>query len=126
MRHYNPTHTSYWHNHGHPYVCDKPYSRDYTYTRPTKKCWYIKILQYVCDHPNCKRYEILNGVFPHYFKTIDTAKKFGSGYASNTFANIIYDDLIDYDKSYRYTITEKGKTILKNFYIKELAEKILY
>ena len=106
-------------------MCDKPYSRDYTYTRPTKKCWYIKILQYVSDHPNCKRAEILNGIFLSLFKTVEDAKKFGRGYACNTFANIIYDDFIDYDKSFRYTITDRGQKILKNFYIQEMAKTVL-
>ncbi len=93
-RHYKPTMKSYFYfrNSSRPY--NKPYSRDYTYTRPTKKCWYIKILQYVSDHPNCKRYEILTGIFP-WFKTVDDAKKYGRGYASNTFANMLYDVLID-------------------------------
>lgn len=123
MRHYNPTRHSLWHNHGKPYVCHEPYNRNYTYTRPSKQCWYVKILQYVYDHPNCTRNEILCGIFPNWFKTVDEAKKWGRGYATNTFANMLFDDLIDYDKKYRYTIQQKGLEVLKRMYIDEALKK---
>lgn len=119
MRHFNPTHHSFWHNNGRPYVCNKPYQRCYSYTKPTKQCWYVKILQFVYDHPNSSRNEILSGIFPRWFKTAEEAKKWGRGYASNVFANMLFDDLIDYDKKYRYTIRERGLEILKKFYVSE-------
>lgn len=123
MRHFNPTHRSLWHNHNRPYVCDKPYQRCYKYTHPTDKCWYVKILQYVYDHPGCSRNEILCGIFPRWFKTPADAKKWGRGYASNTFANMLFDDLIDYDKTYHYTIQKKGLEVLKRAYVDEILKK---
>lgn len=124
MRHFNPTRRSSWCIGGRPYVCNEPYQQCYSYTRPTMKCWYVKILQFVYDHPNCTRHEILCGIFPRWFKTIDDAKKWGRGYACNTFANMLYDDLIDYDKKYRYTIRDNGLKVLKRAYIADLAKKI--
>lgn len=125
MRHCNPVRHSCWHNNGRKYVCYEPYNRGYTYTRPTMKCWYVKILQYVYDHPNCTRHEILSGIFPSWFKTVDDAKKWGRGYASTTFANMLFDDLIDYDKKYRYTIRDNGIEVLKRAYVADLARKMI-
>ena len=124
MRHYNPTHCLPWRNNNRPYVCSKPQHQCYSYAHPTMKRWYVKILQYVYDHPNCKRVEILHGVFPTQFESIESAKKYGRGYASITFSNMLYDDLIDYDSKYRYVIRPYGLEVLKRAYIADLASQI--
>jgi predicted transcriptional regulator len=44
-------------------------------------------------------------------------KDVGRGHISSLFSCMLFDDLIDYDNSYRYVITEKGKTLLRNTYL---------
>lgn len=115
MRHLNPIRHSLWDNR-RSYICDKPYEYGlFSYTRPSGSVWF-KILQYVYDHPECTRNEILSGVFNDRFPTPKSAKTQGRGYMSSVFANMLYDDLIDYDKSYHYTIMAKGKSILEDAY----------
>jgi hypothetical protein len=41
----------------------------------------------------------------------------GRGQISSLFSCMLFDDLIDYDRTYCYVITEKGKTLLRNTYL---------
>lgn len=83
----------------------EPYNYgDYKWTRPNRERRYVQVLQYVYDHPNCKRKDIIGGVFKRF--------KFIEGYQSSLFSNMLYDDLIAYDKNYQYTITNIGRKIL--------------
>jgi predicted transcriptional regulator len=70
---------------------------------------YIQILQYIFDNPKCKRSEII----AHFY---GIPKELGRGHISSLFSCMLFDDLIDYDNSYRYVITEKGKKLLCNTY----------
>ena len=124
MRHYNPKNSSWKWNPLH-YKGEKvmrPYYRPYTYTRPNSKRTYIKVLQYIYDHPNCTRFDIQVGIFG--YKNDITYKKCARGNQSALFANLIYDDLIDYDKSYKYTITSKGMALLKQVYLNDIAKVV--
>lgn len=92
-------------------VIYRPYNYgNWSWTKPNKDRRYVQILQFVYDHPNCTRAEIYEAVW---------GGKFTSGSQSKTFANMLYDDLIDYDKNYRYTIRPFGMKILKQSYVND-------
>lgn len=119
MRHYNPTCSSYSWNplHRKGDKVTRPYLRPYTYTKPSAQRTYIKVIQFISDHPNCKRFDIQVGVFG--YRDDPLSKEFARGNQSSLFSNLLYDDLIDYDKSYRYHITDKGLALLKRAYLND-------
>lgn len=97
-------------------VIDCPYQYgNWTWSKPNKNRRYVQILQYVYDHSKCTRAEIYEAVF---------GRKFFPGSHSKTFANMLYDDLIDYDKNYKYTITDYGMEILKKSYVADMAKLV--
>lgn len=122
MRHYNPTFSS-----GYPFYASHklskpitmPYSRQYinsykkTKFRNTANSdrTYVKVLQFVADHDGCSRAEINVGL--GYYKSVEAARTSGRGFNSCMYSQLLYIDVIDYDKSYRYHITEKGKEVLE-------------
>lgn len=108
MRHYNPVIRSPWR--GTIKIKDRPYERPYTYARPSMKCKYVQILDYVANHPGCKRFDIICDVW-HFSRELNTPKTL-RGQCSLTFSNLLYDDLLDYDSHFRYTVTPKGMAIL--------------
>lgn len=75
----------------------------YTFKNPTKDRVYVKVLKFIDEHPKCKRTDIQNAIW-------GSARR---GLHSTTFAHMLYHDLIDYDKQFRYVIRRKGKNILK-------------
>ena len=126
MRHYNPTCSSYLWN-----PCrrrgdkvTRPYFRPYTYTKPSAQRTYIKVIQFISDHPNCARYDIQVGVFGYRYRDDSLGKSLARGNQSSLFTNLLYDDLIDYDKNYRYTVTEKGMKLLKQAYLNDMAKLV--
>ena len=124
MRHYNPTCSSYLWN---PLrrkgdKVTRPYFRPYTYTKPSAQRTYIKVIQFISDHPNCSRFDIQVGVFG--YRDVAVAKALARGNQSSLFSNLLYDDLIDYDKNYRYTVTEKGMKLLKQAYLNDMAKLV--
>lgn len=68
---------------------------------------YVKILQYVSDHDGCRRKEILRGI----------GKGDGRGELSTIFSQLLYLDLIDYDRKYNYHLGKNGTKVLKNAHI---------
>lgn len=86
-----------------PYVGFCYGSHAYKFNCPTKDRVYVKILRFVEAHPKCTRDEIQKAVW-------GAARR---GLNSTTFAHMLYNDLIDYDKNFRYVIRRKGKDILK-------------
>lgn len=109
MRHRNAISNSIYHGRGRRiYV---PYQRNYTYTRPTPNRRYVQVMKYILEHPNCKRFDILCGVFGT--KNEPGAKYSCRGYMSSLFSNMLYDDLIDYNRKFEYSVTEKGRQILR-------------
>jgi len=114
MRHHNPTSTSYYSRY-HNQKCYSPYQRNYTYTKPTPERAYVKVIKFVAEHPNCKRIDIIRALW------CPNATKFTArGEQSALFSNLLYDDLIDYNYNYEYTVTQKGYDLLRKAGIKEI------
>lgn len=129
MRHYNPVGNS-WITNDIRLPITKPYSMNYKFTKPQSSCRYVKALLYVNDHPKCSRFDILVGcgiignsiVKKH--GDISKAKHAVRGRHSSMFAQMLYADIIDYDKKFKYSITEAGKKILRDVFLMNM-EKIV-
>ena len=121
MRHYNPVNTSWmWSSlHRKGEKVTRPHQMPYSFTRPSAKRTYIKVIQYIYDHPKCSRFDIQVDIFG--YKRTDVSKCIARGNQSSLFSNLLYADFIDYDKNYRYTITEKGMSLLKQAYLNDLT-----
>ena len=86
---------------------EKPYisswdGRYYTFGNPTSDRVYVKVLMFVESHPKCKRADIQFGVWGNHNKSNSTL-----------FAQMLYADILDYNKNFEYRVTRKGKNILK-------------
>ena len=81
---------------------NKPCQIEYTFKCPTPNRRYVQILQFVAEHPGCKRTDILKGVFHTKRRTCPT-----------TFANMLYADILDYNERFEYKVTRKGKALLR-------------
>lgn len=119
MRHLNPRVNSHWRR---PHTVSAPYNHEYVdayYSGSMKRCAnrnrrYIQVLNYIAQNPDCKRYDILVGL-----GVIHPEKQYHDRYNkrgqhSSLFAQLLYLDLIDYDKNYRYTITNRGIELLED------------
>lgn len=114
MRHHNPTSTSLWSFHRNQ-KCYSPYQQNYTFTKPTPERTYVKVIKFVAEHPNCKRIDIIRGLWwPNANKTD------ARGEQSALFSNLLYADLIDYNYNYEYTVTQKGYDVLRRAGITEI------
>ena len=115
-RHYNPRARESSHMHRTGVTIYRPYQRLYSYTKPSMNFKYMKAIQFVADHPGCKRTDILAGVWgvKH--------PEFCPGYMSQVFANLLYDDWIDYDENFRYTVTPGGKGLLEEAYLNDMEK----
>jgi hypothetical protein len=102
MRHRN---VKRWNGENKPYLYGQ-----WKWNNATPSRRYIQILQYIFDHPKCKRSDIIT----HFY---GIPKALGRGHISSLFSCMLFDDLIDYDRTYCYVITEKGKTLLRNTYL---------
>lgn len=118
MRHHNPTSVSFWSHSGHKIY--KPYDHQYIdsykksgFAKANSKKRYVQILQYVADHDGCKRVDILRDVFG--CKNARLCR----GHWSLGFSQLLYIDVIDYDKNYCYHITDRGRAVLKNAYLND-------
>ena len=122
MRHRNPASSS-CHN-----LCSSPanapyymqYVDSYRKSRFKKtacsKRRYVQIIQYVANHDGCKRVDILHDVYKQDVKAKDCFYKNKlacRGYASSILSQLLYIDVIDYDKSFRYHVTDRGLEVLK-------------
>ncbi len=115
MRHHNPTSTSYYSIH-RGCKCYSPYdSSHYTYEKASPERSYVKVIKYIAEHPNCKRIDIIRGIW------CPNATKYSArGHNSMLFSNLLYDDLIDYNRNYEYSVTKKGYDVLRRAGIREI------
>ena len=134
MRHYNPTSTSHWQRHCGKIVCE-PYNSQYVdayenngFKNANSKKRYVKILQYIADHDGCKRVDIIRDVYG--YKNVDAKDKWHPGHrtcrgqGSNVFSQLLYIDVIDYDKKFCYHITDRGREVLKTAYINDCVKLV--
>ena len=116
MRHHNPT--VKW-SFTHPFggTVYRPYiDGNYTYEKASPERAYVKVLKFVAEHPNCKRFDIIKALWcPN---TTDAKQCRGTN--SALFACLLYDDLLDYNCKYEYTVTKKGYDVLRRAGIKEI------
>lgn len=125
MRHRNAISNSPFHGMGEkvyaPYSLTYGNGRTYRFTSG-RDTMYKQVLQYVAEHPKCKRVEIVTAIWPHV--TSGSYKMSIRGYQSKLFALLLFFDYIDYDKNFRYTITHKGRALLNPSILKvELSEE---
>ena len=91
----------------------KPYLwRDWTFANPKQNYGYVKILKCILENPGLKRREIHEKVF---------GCRFEPGNRSCLYAVMLWADLIDYDAKFRYTITQRGKKLLKKLFVNSIA-----
>jgi len=74
----------------------------YNFTCPTKDRIYVKVLRFVESHPRCKRSDIQFGVWGNHNKSNSTL-----------FAQMLYHDILDYNRKFEYKVTRKGKNLLR-------------
>jgi len=74
----------------------------YNFTSPTKDRVYVRVLKFVETHPKCRRSDIQFGVWGNHNKSNSTL-----------FAQMLYHDILDYNRNFEYRITRKGRSILK-------------
>lgn len=117
MRHHNPTSTSCWSSNRNR-KCYRPYSINYSWTKPTPERRYVQVMKFILEHPHCKRFDILVGVFG--VANTPEAKYSCRGYMSLLFSNMLYADLIDYNRNYEYSVTDYGRSILRKAGITEI------
>ena len=115
-RHHNPSARENSHTHRAGVVIYRPYQRLYAYTKPSMNFQYMKVIQYVADHPGCKRRDIIAGVWGRHLRNGN------EGYMCHVFSNLLYDDFIDYDENYCYTVTNDGLELLKTAYLNDCAK----
>ena len=129
MRHHNPI-VNYYNN----LRCKRPYDTRYidSYNKTefkktaNSKRRYVQIIQYVADHDGCKRIDILRDVFGYknvnkkdsWYKNMRACR----GYGSSIFSQLLYIDVIDYDKNFNYHITDRGREVLKAAYLNDCAK----
>ena len=83
---------------------NRPNQCEYTFKRPTPNRVYVKILRFVESHPRCRRRDIREAIW---------GKGAERGQCSTTFANMLYRDILDYNRRFEYKVTRKGKGILR-------------
>lgn len=129
MRHRNAISNSYFHGRGRH--INSPYNQEYKFTRISAERRYVQVMKYILEHPNCKRFDILCGVFgilkrkpgvkySSWLEYLGRAKFSSRGHMSNLFSNMLYHDLIDYNNKFEYNVTEKGREILRKAGITEI------
>lgn len=132
MRHCNPTSTSRWQPRYSKKVY-KPYDSQYVnayknnrFKNATSKNRYVQIIQYIADHDGCKRIDIIRDVYgwndvnakDPWYKNMRSCR----GQGSTVFSQLLYIDVIDYDKNYCYHITPKGARVLATAYLNDCAK----
>lgn len=106
MRHHNPTIRNW---HGHRVIATAPTQQNYKYNKPTPKRKYIQVISYIAKNLGCGRLAIQRAVWG---RGLNSTAHEMRGYMSATFANLLYNDFIDYNKNYEYRVTEKGYALL--------------
>jgi len=115
MRHRNPKSASYF-SPRHGEKCYSPYLKPYTYTRPTPARAYVKVVKFIAEHPDCKRIDVIRGLWRPNANAFDAR-----GFQSSLFANLLYADFIDYNSKHEYNATQKGYDLLKHAGLKTLT-----
>ena len=122
MRHINRKIHNHWRG---PHASTTPYCICYinAYKNSGFKCAnskkrYVKILQYIADHDGCKRVDIIRDVYR--YKNMRACR----GQGSTVFSQLLYLDVIDYDKNFCYHITDRGREVLKTAYINDCAKLV--
>ena len=115
-RHHNPSRYRNSFSGRHGEAITHPYQRLYSYTKPSMKFKYMKAIQFVADHPGCKRTDILTGVWGVKHPELCP------GHMCGLFSNLLYEDFIDYDSNYCYTVTSSGKALLEDAYLNDCAK----
>lgn len=129
MRHINPISRSIFsRHHGRPVY--EPYESQYidSYNnsgfknaKPSNR--YVQILQYIADHPGCKRFDVnvhLLDIRRGHHEDIPWSCV--RGQYCTIFAQLLYIDLIDHDEKFRYTITPAGEKVLKTAYLNSMKD----
>jgi len=83
------------------------------------------VLQYVEDHEGCKRTDIIRDVWHKDVTKMDPnwpKRKAYRGYGSIMLAQLLYINVIDYNKDFCYYITERGREVLRKAYINDMAK----
>jgi hypothetical protein len=114
MRHHNPISCRGWSvNYGRkvytPYL-----DGNWTWKKPTPERSYIKVLKFVAKHPHCKRIDIIRAVW-----CPNATKESSRGYMSSLFACLLFDNFLDYNSKFEYTITQNGCKLLYKAGIKD-------
>lgn len=106
---------------GGKHVVDTPYLHDYVnaydksgFKNASQKKVYVKFLRYIADHDGCTRKDILKGL----------GRSTDRGQNSSLFAQLLYLDLIDYDKNFKYHITDKGEEVLNAAYMNDMEKYV--
>lgn len=84
-------------------------------TRSNKNRACAKILQFIANNPYCRRREVLIGI-----GAVNAYDDRHRGQHSTVFANLLHQDLIDYDKQFKYFITSKGIDKMLDFGFRQL------
>ena len=132
MRHINRKIHNHWRG---PHAATTPYCICYinAYKNSGFKCAnsknrYVKILQYIADHDGCKRVDVIRDVYR--YKNVDAKDscyknmRACRGQGSTVFSQLLYLDVIDYDKSFCYHITDRGREVLKTAYINDCVKLV--
>ena len=72
-------------------------------TRSNKTRTWAKILQFIANNPGCKRRDVLIGI-----GAANAHNDRWRGQHSCVFANLLHQDLIDYNEHYAYFVTQAG------------------
>lgn len=106
-----------------------PYGYDHLeYKRPNSKREYVKLVQFIADHPGLKRKEIIARYY-YTKKALETHKddiargrwSWVTYNPSRYFAELLWADMIDYDeKTYKYYVTSKGEALLEEAYLADM------
>lgn len=115
MRHRNPISTSYFSFHRGERVTVPYLAKNWNFSRASQNRRYVQVVKWIAEHPQCTRKEVQLGVW----------NTKGRGYQSSLFATLLYKDFIDYDKKFKYTVTERGKSLLKKAGIKEIYVRVI-
>ena len=137
MRHKNYYNGTLGFHHRHNAYLPEPYGEHLEYKRPSMTRIYCKIVQWIADHPNRSRKEIIANIFvdkawlrkhdeevrPEH----DRSKQWDAGdfswvtyNPSKYFAELLWADLIDYDeKTFKYHVTYKGQELLEEAYLND-------
>lgn len=127
MRHVTVLSSTYNHTlSGAKIPVNAPYDTQYTnqfykdgFKSATPRKTYVKIIQYVYEHDGCRRRDILKGIGQYGGSACN-----GRGQLSTIFSQLLYLDLLDYDKNYNYHVGKNGMKVLENAYYNQMDKDL--